>query len=65
MSGFANAAEAMDYIRKTEPVASTEVVPWLPAGKLSFLLISDRNLEVLKNNQDMEGYLEFSKRYGR
>ena len=65
MSGFANAADAMEYIRKTEPVASAEVVPWLPAGKLSFLLISDRNLEVLKNNQDMEGYLEFSKRYGR
>lgn len=65
MSGFANAADAMEYIRKTEPVASTQVVPWLPGGKLSFLLISDRNLQVLKNNQDMEGYLEFSKRYGR
>jgi tetratricopeptide (TPR) repeat protein len=63
MSGFTNAATAMQYLQQTEPVAATQIVPWLPAGKLTFLLISNDNLEVLKKNQDMHEYLEFAKRY--
>jgi tetratricopeptide (TPR) repeat protein len=63
MTGFDNAAEALDYLNKTQPIASTQIVPWLPAGKFSFLLISLQNLEVLKNNLDLEGYRRFYKRY--
>jgi hypothetical protein len=63
MKGFENAAVAMDYMQKTQSVAATQIVPWLPAGKYSFLIISDDNLEVLKNNQDLEGYRKFHQRY--
>jgi tetratricopeptide (TPR) repeat protein len=65
MSGFTNAATALQYLQKTEPVAATQIVPWLPGGKLTFLLISNDNLEVLKKNQNMQEYLEFAKRYKR
>jgi hypothetical protein len=65
MSGFSSAATAMQYLQKTEPVAKTQIVPWLPGGKLTFLLISNDNLEVLKKNQDMQEYLEFEKKYKR
>ena len=33
MSGFENAAVAMDYLNRTRKAAPTEIVPWLPAGK--------------------------------
>lgn len=63
MSGFSNAAVAREYLQKTQPVAATQIVPWLPAGKYSFMLISVTNLEVLQNNQDLESYRTFEKRY--
>ena len=63
MTGFENAAAAKDYMSKTQKVAATQIVPWLPAGKYSFIVISPNNLEVLKNNQDLEEYEIFYKRY--
>jgi tetratricopeptide (TPR) repeat protein len=63
MKGFENAATALEYIKKTQPVASTQIIPWMPAGKYSLIIISEHNIEVLKNNQDIEGYKEFQKRY--
>ena len=63
LSGFENAAVALGYLQTVQPVAAKQIVPWLPAGKYSFLIISKDNLEVLKNNQDMEGYKRFQERY--
>ena len=63
MSGFDNAAVALGYMQTVQPVAARQIVPWLPAGKYSFLIISRDNLEVLKNNQDLEGYRRFQERY--
>jgi hypothetical protein len=63
MTGFANAAAAMQYVAKTQPVAATQIVPWLPAGKLSFWVISPENLERLKNRQNIGEYREFFRRY--
>jgi hypothetical protein len=63
MSGFENAAVALVYMQNVQEVASTQIVPWLPAGKYSFLIISKDNLEVLKNNLDLEGYQRFHQRY--
>ena len=63
MTGFADAAAAMQYLSRTEPVAATQIVPWLPAGKYSFMVISLQNLEVLKKNQDLDEYRTFFKRY--
>jgi hypothetical protein len=63
MSGFENAAVALGYMQDVQAVATRQIVPWLPAGKYSFLIISRDNLEVLKNNQDLEGYKRFEERY--
>lgn len=63
MSGFDNAAVALGYMQNVQAVAAKQIVPWLPAGKYSFVIISNDNLEVLKNNQDLEGYKRFHERY--
>ncbi|MEO8583954.1 MAG: hypothetical protein ABI415_09175 [Flavitalea sp.] len=63
MTGFENAAVALDYLQKTTLVAATRIVPWLPATKYSFLVISEANLEVLKNKQDLTEYQKFEQRY--
>ncbi|MEP7259046.1 MAG: tetratricopeptide repeat protein, partial [Flavitalea sp.] len=63
MSGFENAAAALEYVEKTKPVAATRIIPWLPAGKYSFLIISEPNLEILKQRQDMNAYRKFLSQY--
>jgi outer membrane protein assembly factor BamD (BamD/ComL family) len=59
MSNFTNASDALDYLEKTRKVAAREIVPWLPAGKYSFILISTSNLEILKTTTDMSEYKKF------
>jgi tetratricopeptide (TPR) repeat protein len=63
ISGFENAAVALGYMQNVQAVAARQIVPWLPAGKYAFMIISRDNLEVLKNNQDLEGYKRFQERY--
>jgi tetratricopeptide (TPR) repeat protein len=63
MTGFENAAVAKEYMDKTQAVAATQIVPWLPAGKYYFILISEHNIEVLKNRQDMNEYRKFQEKY--
>ncbi|MBL7697659.1 MAG: hypothetical protein JNK79_05855, partial [Chitinophagaceae bacterium] len=65
MSGFDNAAMALDYMKKVQAAAATQIVPWLPAGKYSFLVISGENLEVLKNQQNLAEYRQFHQQYMR
>ncbi len=59
ISPFDNANAAIDYMEKARKVAPTEVVPWLPAGKYSFIIITAPNLELLKNTKDIEAYRQF------
>lgn len=59
MSNFENAAIALDYLEKTRKVAAREIVPWLPAGKYHFMLISSPNLEILKNTKNIHEYRKF------
>ncbi len=56
LNNFDNADAAIDYVEKVKKVAPTEIVPWLPAGKYSFLIISAANLEMLKASKDIEVY---------
>lgn len=63
MAGFENAAVALDYMQKVQAVAAKQIVPWLPAGKYSFLIISADNLEVLKSKQNLGEYRRFHERY--
>ncbi len=58
VNGFANATEAVDYMDKTKPSAASKILPWLTADKYSFIIISAANLEILKNNKDVKGYLQ-------
>jgi tetratricopeptide (TPR) repeat protein len=50
---FPNANEAITYIDKTKKLAATEIIPWLPATKYSFIIITDNNLQVLMNTKDV------------
>ncbi|MBL7736121.1 MAG: hypothetical protein JNL51_11735 [Chitinophagaceae bacterium] len=63
MKGFENAATALTYMEKTQAVAATRIIPWLPAGKYSFIIVSEQNLETLKANQDMDAYRSFLSHY--
>jgi len=61
--GFDSANAALDYMQKAQKLAPREIIPWLPATKYSFLIISSQNLELLKNNKDLAGYKKFLSAY--
>ncbi|HUS01147.1 MAG TPA: tetratricopeptide repeat protein, partial [Chitinophagaceae bacterium] len=54
---FPNADAAIIYADRLKKNAPSEI-SWLPANKYSFLIISDANLQVLKANKDLPGYLK-------
>jgi hypothetical protein len=56
---FANSDAALDYMQKIRALAPRQIVPWLPAGKYSFQVISGPNLDLLLNNKDMPSYRRF------
>jgi tetratricopeptide (TPR) repeat protein len=56
---FPNANEAITYIDKTKKLAATEIIPWLPAAKYSFVIITDNNLQVLMNSKDVNALKNF------
>jgi hypothetical protein len=60
---FENAAAALDYMEKTQKLAPREIIPWLAPAKYSFLIITEQNLEILKNNKDLIGYKKFLLNY--
>jgi outer membrane protein assembly factor BamD (BamD/ComL family) len=55
MSSFADGAAALEYYTKLKKDAPIEL-SWLPANKYSFLIITNENLQVLKENKDITGY---------
>jgi tetratricopeptide (TPR) repeat protein len=59
MSSFENATAALEYLEKTKKVAAREIVPWLPANKYDFIVISPANLEVLITTKNMGDYRKF------
>jgi len=59
IGAFPNANAAIEYIDKTRKLAVSEIIPWLPANKYSFGIITDNNLEVLKNTKDVEAFKKF------
>lgn len=50
---FTNATDAISYIDKTKKLAASEIIPWLPAAKYSFIILTDNNLQVLMNTKDV------------
>jgi tetratricopeptide (TPR) repeat protein len=56
MTNFENASAALEYLEKTRAIAAREIVPWLPAGKYDFIMISLEDLEVLRSRKDVREY---------
>ncbi|MFT3908472.1 MAG: tetratricopeptide repeat protein [Ferruginibacter sp.] len=52
---FENADDAIKYYDNIKKAAPTEV-SWLQANKYSFLIISEKNLQLLKTNKDVDTY---------
>lgn len=59
MNNFTSADDALAYVEKVRKIASTEIVPWLPAGKFSFTIISQPNLELFRTEKNTADYLKF------
>jgi TolA-binding protein len=63
LSPFANEQEAIAYIDKAKPKTPTEILPWLKGGKYSFIIITDKNLNLLKEKKDADAYKAFLDKY--
>jgi hypothetical protein len=59
ISPFANAQEALDYVDKAKPKTATDIIPWLKGGKYHYSIITDSNLQLLRENKNIEGYKTF------
>jgi hypothetical protein len=58
---FENAGKAVDYSDKAKPAAASRIIPWIPAAKYNFSIISNANLELLKANKEIINYINFIK----
>lgn len=61
VSTFTSVVEAIDYIEQTQKLGATEIFPWLPKDKYSFILISPSNLKLMMEEKKLIPYLEFLK----
>jgi outer membrane protein assembly factor BamD (BamD/ComL family) len=56
---FASDKAALTYLTSAKALAPRQIVPWLPADKYTFLIISVANLQLLLNNKDLNAYHRF------
>ncbi len=59
---FADVTGILGYMDELKQNAK-QIVPWLPADKYHFLVISQRNLEMLKTRKNIEEYKLFIRQY--
>jgi hypothetical protein len=59
ISPFKSAQEAIAYVDQTKPITASQIVPWLKGGKYTFSIITEANLDVLKNSKDINKYKQF------
>jgi tetratricopeptide (TPR) repeat protein len=59
IGNFGDDNAALDYLQKVKALAPRQIVPWLPANKYTFVVISGPNLAQLLNNKDMTAYRKF------
>jgi len=62
MGLFSDVTTALGYMDEWKKNAR-QIVPWLPELKYNFVIISDRNLEMLKSRKNMEEYKTFLRQY--
>ncbi|MBN8667436.1 MAG: tetratricopeptide repeat protein [Chitinophagales bacterium] len=53
---FENASLAIQYLTETRPLTPSRIVPWLTPSKYTFSLISNSNLELLKQKKAVGEY---------
>lgn len=56
---FSNAQDAIDYVVLAKKTAASEIIPWLKPERYSFLIISPNNLDILRNDKDLQKYRKF------
>lgn len=61
IAGFENADAAIAYLEKARQSAPADLIPWLPAAKYSFVILTEANLGVLQNTKDIDTYKAFLK----
>jgi len=59
IGGFPTDKAALDYLQNAKALAPRQIVPWLPANKYTFLIISGTNLQILLSNKDLNAYHQF------
>jgi tetratricopeptide (TPR) repeat protein len=59
ISGFPTDKDALDYLQHAKALAPRQIVPWLPADKYTFMIISGANLRILLTGKDMSAYRQF------
>ena len=59
IGNFANSNAALEYLLQVRALSPRAIIPWMPAGKYIFQVISGPNLELLLNNKDMPAYRRF------
>jgi hypothetical protein len=59
IGSFATDKDALIYLQNIKPLAARQIVPWLPADKYSFIVISGPNLSLLLNNKNLSAYRQF------
>jgi len=56
---FENATASLDYMGKAGKLAASEIIPWMPANKYSFIIITQNNLDILNASKDIPAYKKF------
>jgi len=59
IGSFPSDKEALSYLNPVRALAPRQIVPWLPADKYTFLIISAANWQMLLNNKDLNAYRKF------
>lgn len=60
---FATAQDAVMYVDVNKPKTATEIIPWLKGGKYHYLIMTNQNFDILKENKDLEAYRSFLNQY--
>ena len=62
LGSFSDITVTLGYMEELRTNAK-QIIPWLNASKYNFLIISERNLETLKQRKDIEEYKLFIRQY--
>jgi hypothetical protein len=57
MQPFDNAIQASAYVQRVDKLAATELIPWLPREKYSFIIVNAKNLETIRSMKSVSEYI--------